>query len=112
MQLAVNIVALAAIYALIATGYVFAYRANRVFSLTHGELMMLGSYLLVAGASGIPPLRSLQQRSRKNRERAAKFSGFWQSWTREVRPQDPRRLKGGGDSASVGMAGINGDVRR
>lgn len=55
MQLAVNIVVLAAIYALIASGYVLIYRASRVLNLAHGELMMLGSYLLIAVASGISP---------------------------------------------------------
>ena len=53
MQLVVNIVVLAAIYALIASGYVLIYRASRVLNLAHGELMLLGSYLLIAVASGI-----------------------------------------------------------
>ena len=47
MQLAVNIVVLAAIYALIACGYVLVYRVSRVLNLAHGELMMLGAYLLL-----------------------------------------------------------------
>jgi branched-chain amino acid transport system permease protein len=51
MQLAVNIVVLAAIYALIACGYVLVYRVSRVLNLAHGELMMLGAYLLVTTAS-------------------------------------------------------------
>ena len=51
MQLAVNIVVLAAIYALIACGYVLIYRVSRVLNLAHGELMMLGSYLLITTAS-------------------------------------------------------------
>jgi branched-chain amino acid transport system permease protein len=51
MQLAVNIVVLAAIYALIACGYVLIYRVSRVLNLAHGELMMLGAYLLLATAS-------------------------------------------------------------
>lgn len=51
MQLAVNIVVLSAIYALIACGYVLIYRVSRVLNLAHGELMMLGSYLLLATAS-------------------------------------------------------------
>ena len=51
MQLVVNIVVLAAIYALIACGYVVIYRVSRVLNLAHGELMMLGAYLLVATAS-------------------------------------------------------------
>src|SRR5215208_2649155 len=51
MQLAVNIMVLAAIYALIACGYVLVYRVSRVLNLAHGELMMLGAYLLLATAS-------------------------------------------------------------
>ena len=51
MQLLVNIVVLAAIYALIACGYVLIYRVSRVLNLAHGELMMLGAYLLLATAS-------------------------------------------------------------
>lgn len=51
MQLAANIVVLAAIYALIACGYVLIYRVSRVLNLAHGELMMLAAYLLLATAS-------------------------------------------------------------
>ncbi|MCP5265290.1 MAG: branched-chain amino acid ABC transporter permease [Burkholderiaceae bacterium] len=51
MQLAVNIVVLAAIYALISCGYVLIYRVSRVLSLAHGELMMVGAYLLLTTAS-------------------------------------------------------------
>ena len=51
MQLAVNIIVLSAIYALIACGYVLIYRVSRVLNLAHGELMMLGAYLLLATAS-------------------------------------------------------------
>src|SRR5262245_2108926 len=51
MQLAVNIVVLAAIYALIACGYVLVYRVSRVLNLAHGELMMLGAYLLLMTAT-------------------------------------------------------------
>ena len=51
MQLAVNITVLAAIYALIACGYVLIYRVSRVLNLAHGELMMLGAYLLLTTAS-------------------------------------------------------------
>ena len=51
MQLAVNIVVLASIYALIACGYVLIYRVSRVLNLAHGELMMLGAYLVLATAS-------------------------------------------------------------
>jgi branched-chain amino acid transport system permease protein len=51
VQLAVNIVVLAAIYALIACGYVLIYRVSRVLNLAHGELMMLSAYLLLTTAS-------------------------------------------------------------
>jgi len=51
LQLAVNIVVLAAIYALIACGYVLVYRVSRVLNLAHGELMMLGAYLLLMTAT-------------------------------------------------------------
>ena len=51
MQLLVNIVVLASIYALIACGYVLIYRVSRVLNLAHGELMMLGAYLVLATAS-------------------------------------------------------------
>jgi branched-chain amino acid transport system permease protein len=51
MQLVVNIVVLASIYALICCGYVLIYRVSRVVSLAHGELMMLGAYGLYTTAS-------------------------------------------------------------
>lgn len=51
MQLLVNIVVLASIYALIACGYVLIYRVSRVLNLAHGELMMLGAYAVLATAS-------------------------------------------------------------
>jgi branched-chain amino acid transport system permease protein len=54
MQVVVNIVVLASIYALIACGYVIIYKVSRVLNLAHGELMMVGAYLLLATASGIP----------------------------------------------------------
>ncbi len=53
MQFIVNILVLASIYALIACGYVLIYRVSRVLNLAHGELMMLGAYLLLATASGL-----------------------------------------------------------
>ncbi|HET9717324.1 MAG TPA: branched-chain amino acid ABC transporter permease [Pseudolabrys sp.] len=59
MQLAVNIVVLSSIYALIACGYVLIYRVSRVLNLAHGELMMLGAYLLLTTAwlfSGHPAI--------------------------------------------------------
>src|ERR1051325_2225406 len=51
VQLVVNIVVLSAIYALIACGYVLIYRVSRVLNLAHGELMMLGAYILLTVAS-------------------------------------------------------------
>jgi branched-chain amino acid transport system permease protein len=51
LQLAVNILVLAAIYALIACGYVLIYRVSRVLNLAHGELMMVSAYLLLTTAS-------------------------------------------------------------
>lgn len=51
MQLAINILVLASIYALISCGYVLIYRTSRVLSLAHGELMMLGAYGLFGTAS-------------------------------------------------------------
>lgn len=51
MQLFVNIAVLASIYALIAAGYVLIYRVSRVLNLAHGELMMLGAYMVLATAS-------------------------------------------------------------
>ncbi len=51
MQLIVNIVVLAAIYALLACGYVMIYRVSRVMNMAHGELTMLGAYLLFTTAS-------------------------------------------------------------
>ncbi len=50
VQLVVNIVVLSAMYALIACGYVLIYRVSRVINLAHGELMMLGAYLLLTTA--------------------------------------------------------------
>src|SRR5690606_24512270 len=47
MQLVANIVVLTAIYGLICCGYVLAYRVSRVLNLAHGEIMMVGGYLLL-----------------------------------------------------------------
>jgi branched-chain amino acid transport system permease protein len=54
LQLIANIVVLTAIYALISCGYVLIYRVSRVLNLAHGELMMVGAYLLVATAGLVP----------------------------------------------------------
>ncbi|MBI4969161.1 MAG: branched-chain amino acid ABC transporter permease [Rhodospirillales bacterium] len=51
MQVLANLVVLTAIYALISCGYVLIYRVSRVLNLAHGELMMLGAYLLFTLAS-------------------------------------------------------------
>jgi branched-chain amino acid transport system permease protein len=51
VQLIVNITVLAAIYALLACGYVLIYRVSRVMNMAHGELAMLGAYLLYTTAS-------------------------------------------------------------
>lgn len=53
LQLAINITVLAAIYALIACGYVLIYRVSRVLNLAHGEIMMLGAYMLLATGAGL-----------------------------------------------------------
>ena len=50
LQIFANIIVLAAIYALLSAGYVLVYRVSRVLNLAHGELMMIGAYLLVATA--------------------------------------------------------------
>lgn len=49
-QLVANVIVLASIYALVSTGYVLVYRVSRVLNLAHGELMMIGAYLLVSTA--------------------------------------------------------------
>lgn len=58
MQILVNIIVLASIYALISCGYVLIYRVSRVLNLAHGEFMMLGAYGLLATATsfGAHPL--------------------------------------------------------
>jgi branched-chain amino acid transport system permease protein len=61
LQLVANVVVLAAIYALVSTGYILIYRVSRVLNLAHGELMMVGAYLLVAtaGLFGGDPLLAI-----------------------------------------------------
>ena len=51
MQIVVNIIALAALYALVGCGYVLVYRVSRVLNMAHGELMMVAAYLLLTTAS-------------------------------------------------------------
>jgi branched-chain amino acid transport system permease protein len=53
MQILANIVVLTSLYALVACGYVLVYKVSRVLNLAHGELMILGAYLLVATSAGI-----------------------------------------------------------
>ncbi len=61
LQLVANVLVLTAIYALVSAGYVLVYRVSRVLNLAHGELMMVGAYLLVAtaGLFGGDPLLAL-----------------------------------------------------
>jgi branched-chain amino acid transport system permease protein len=54
LQLLGNVIVLAAIYALVGSGYVLIYRVSRVLNLAHGELMMVGAYILVAVAGVFP----------------------------------------------------------
>jgi branched-chain amino acid transport system permease protein len=59
LQLVANVIVLAAIYALVSAGYVLIYRVSRVLNLAHGELMMIGAYMLVSTAglfSGNPAI--------------------------------------------------------
>ena len=58
MQLLANYLTLAALYALIACGYVLVYRVSRVLTLAHGEVMMVGAYLLLTMGTHfhLPPL--------------------------------------------------------
>lgn len=54
MQLVVNIIVLASLYALVSCGYVLIYRVSRVLNLAHGELMMVGAYLLLTTTTFFP----------------------------------------------------------
>jgi branched-chain amino acid transport system permease protein len=55
LQLTFSGVALGAIYALIALGFVVIYRASQVFNFAHGDLLTFGAYLMVAAsAAGLP----------------------------------------------------------
>jgi branched-chain amino acid transport system permease protein len=55
LQLTFSGLALGAIYALVALGFVVIYRASQVFNFAHGDLLMLGAYLMVAVcAAGLP----------------------------------------------------------
>jgi len=55
LQLTFSGLALGAIYALVALGFVVIYRASQVFNFAHGDLLTFGAYLMVAGAAaGLP----------------------------------------------------------
>jgi branched-chain amino acid transport system permease protein len=55
LQLTFSGLALGAIYALIALGFVVIYRASQVFNFAHGDMLTFGAYLMVAGAAaGLP----------------------------------------------------------
>ena len=59
MQFLINILVLAALYALLAVGFVLIYRASHVFNFAHGDFMMLGGYgffLLLQLGGGQPAL--------------------------------------------------------
>src|SRR2546428_7506579 len=48
LQLAIQGIALGAIYALIALGFVIVYKATQVINFAQGELVLLGAYLVYA----------------------------------------------------------------
>lgn len=56
MQLTVQGLAVGAVYALIALGFVVVYKATEVINFAHGELMLLGAYLVYAlgSVAGLP----------------------------------------------------------
>ena len=55
IQLVVSGLALGAVYALIALGFVVIYRASQVFNFAQGELLSMGAFLMVGFcAAGIP----------------------------------------------------------
>ena len=55
IQLLFSGLALGAVYALIALGFVAIYRASKVFNFAHGDLLALGAFLMVAiSATGLP----------------------------------------------------------
>jgi len=55
LQLTFSGIALGAIYALIALGFVVIYRASQVFNFAHGDLLTFGAYLMVAASAwGLP----------------------------------------------------------
>ena len=55
LQLLFSGVALGAIYALVALGFVVIYRASQVFNFAHGEFLMLGAFLMISlVGAGLP----------------------------------------------------------
>lgn len=58
-QFSVNVLVLASLYALLGVGFVILYRASRVINLAHGEIMMLGGYIVYVLSSIFPGNASL-----------------------------------------------------
>lgn len=55
VQLTASGLALGAIYALIALGFVVIYRASRVFNFAHGDMLTFGAFVMVSAvAAGLP----------------------------------------------------------
>lgn len=60
LQLLFSGVALGSIYALIALGFVVIYRSSQVFNFAHGEILMLGTFIMITLlAVGVPWLAAL-----------------------------------------------------
>lgn len=60
LQLLFAGLALGSIYALIALGFVVIYRSSQVFNFAHGEILMLGTFLMTTlVASGVPWVAAL-----------------------------------------------------
>src|SRR5262245_10309498 len=59
--MAADILVLASIYVLLALGYVIVYRTSRVLNFAHGEVFMVGGYLVFAlvTALSITPMLAL-----------------------------------------------------
>ena len=55
LQLTFQGLALGAIYALIALGFVIVYKATEVINFAHGALMLLGTYIVFSLVSGVIP---------------------------------------------------------
>ncbi|MEN8720406.1 MAG: branched-chain amino acid ABC transporter permease [Oceanococcaceae bacterium] len=55
IQLTASGLALGAVYALVALGFVVIYRASQVFNFAHGDLLTFGAFVMVTGvAAGLP----------------------------------------------------------